>query len=256
MRDRCKPGEQMTTNESKTRKPRKSNKLLDDPIVDAGNRGLTKGEKEVWEVLEFVVQAKRRDIGLVGNAPSGMPGHVLNGFEKVKETVVFQWEMFDREIEETIDKETGQIRRTEILNYTDKPYLKIHSMMSQDERYMWELILKLQDPDWVAKLCKCPWCRKFLLNNTRWPNKYCSKECKKNDKNRDKGMRVYCHLQKKRIILPNCTSFQRTYKDNKRDDCVGCENYLEDPSKFRELVQRIKKRGRGKRRGNNNVTGN
>ena len=119
------------------------------------------------------------------------------------------------------------------------PHLTTFDLKLTDyECYLWDLIPKLRDPEWVAALRECPGCKKLIMSSAKWENKFCTPRCKKKNWARVNRKPIDCPAYGK-ISLLECRRFER---EENLEECQNCPN----SKKYRltEMEQRWEKIGR------------
>ncbi|NIM99474.1 MAG: hypothetical protein GTO24_15800 [candidate division Zixibacteria bacterium] len=212
-------------------------KKTTDSLIEVANVGDTRGKKKLRAWLRTIARRKNREI----------PRKILDELEKVNKKVHFHWTrlketdrpgMYASGVEEIPSETLYEIHRQferEIENEPEfrpllgAPHLGSYEALPEFSHYLWQLIPKLRDPDWVAALSQCPACGKLLLNFTKRRTKYCddNPEC------REKGRkRIWARKNKRRFKCPglegipdemtkqDCTEIQGS--DDPFPECQSC----------------------------------
>ncbi len=194
-------------------KPNK--KTWSDPLVELANHAQNKDEKKLRGILRAIARFKNTRI----------PKKIVDELERVNKKVRFIWITAGATIPATDFWHNENVHRVTIekdnvpisLDYCEDkgtgdeqlvirpaedfggrvlqlipPHLGSWHPLSKYDGYLWDLIPKLRDPNWVAALRECPGCGKLLMSSTEWAkkgNKFCSLTCKNNYWNRKKRER-------------------------------------------------------------------
>ncbi len=178
------------------------------------NKGRTGDERKLRAFLQTIIQTKNTQV----------PREILDELERVNKSGGFVWE---KERWTPIEDNGEQKVLGEY-----KPHLVRWSIQQTGfDLYLSELIPKLQDPDWVAALRECPRCRKILMSNTKWRNKFCSEQCKTKYWGSENRKRIKCPgiknftKTKEEILLGECKQIQ---KEEPYPECEECPNRTQE----------------------------
>jgi hypothetical protein len=102
-----------------------------------------------------------------------------------------------------------------------QPHLSHYEPLNEFEGYLWELIPRLMNVEWVEKLKVCPECKKLILSGAKWGQRFCSDACNRSYYGRKPLNRVYCPELGKEISLSYC----RYQIGGTFEKCEGCPNF-------------------------------
>jgi len=188
-----------------------------DPLVEMANKGQAKDQKKLRGILRAIARFKNTRI----------PKRIVDELERVNKKVRFIWlgagepiipaadfmrkELYSIKIDKahypiSLDyeenKDTGEeqfvIRPAKSLDGHIRelipPHLGSWQPLSKYDHYLFDLIPRLRDPDWVQALrvCSGPKCKRLIMSSAKWEHKFCSGACKNRfwgQKNRDRDRR-------------------------------------------------------------------
>jgi len=226
-----------------------SKKTLIEPLVNWANQGNTSARRKLRAWLRTIVRFKDEEI----------PPKILVELERVNRRRHFLWtSLKDETLVPATEDDLAQLENManvfgppnsllkEILELEKRMpekfariwgtkdravqrHLGSYGFASEFDYYLWLLMEKLRDPDWVAALTECPKCKRLLLNFYKWENRYCDNpECKKYRKT------ISARKSRKRIKCPGLKGFgndemtlsdcKQTQKDDPFPECPSCPN--------------------------------
>jgi len=170
-----------------------SKKTWSDPLIEAANRAQTEPEKRLKKILKGIVSSK--GTGPVGISMRGVDEleeilriseeiedfiyELRKAWERARERTKIKWDWYDLDLKDEKQKVRAALfpglAVADFATFKEKACLRLVSD-EEDEMFL-DLIRKLQDPEWVAALCECAECGKFILSDTVWAktgNKFCS----------------------------------------------------------------------------------
>ena len=81
-----------------------------------------------------------------------------------------------------VEKELNHIKESSFfISAFDQPALRAYyaSKGKMLDFYLSELMLRLQNMDWIQALQTCPGCKKLILSDAEYKNRWCSSQCRK-----------------------------------------------------------------------------
>ncbi|MFX0195724.1 MAG: hypothetical protein ACFFCW_06340 [Candidatus Hodarchaeota archaeon] len=235
---------------------RNGKKTWRDPLVEIANTRKTKAEKKLWGVLRAIARSKHMPPKRIidGLDRANRKHHFmwttvppkLESFISPRELHKVMVDERGRKILYRADDENPEkwlvahgedgkpleaideiTITTEIPEKNQKyfrPHLGSWGPLSIYDYYLFELIPRLRNPDWVAALRICPGCGKLLMSSAKWENKFCNDRCKKRNWARiNRKTRVYCRGEEREITLLEC---RQTQNDLPYNECQTCTNLI------------------------------
>ncbi len=193
-------------------------KTWTEPLIDAANRAQTRHEKKLRAILRTIIRFKTQD----------MPDKVLDELGKVLRKSRLVWWSGPRQAStwyKVMKQYKVQLPDSFVpAVFARGPHLSsTQALLVDHELYLWDLIPKLRNPEWVAALRECPGCRKLLMSSVKWENKFCSPQCKKRNWARVHRKRVRCPglkgIRNDQITLLDCKQAQ---KKEPHPECQTC----------------------------------
>ena len=173
-------------------------KTWNDLLVDEANLADTPAKRRLRELLWKIAKYKHDQ----------MPKEIIDELERVKSMVTFVWPYpdsvtfllfqqyneFKKQLPqddriipfaEWLIKKHGEIAESRAANlkaqgWDLRPRLFYFESLNEFDTYLWRLIPKLMDPDWVAalRICPGPGCKKLIMSSAKWKRKFCTETCK------------------------------------------------------------------------------
>jgi len=173
-----------------------------DPLVDEANLGNTPAKRKLRAWLWTIAKHKQGRI----------PRKILDELERIKRKVHLYWTYPNpvmaaaAEYYRELGEEMRQDHKDEkLISFAEfwaeksgritgedfeaslrssgmeiRPHLSSYESLGEFDNYLWRLIPKLMDADWVEalRICAGPKCKKLIMSTAKWERKFCSEACK------------------------------------------------------------------------------
>lgn len=199
-----------------------------DPLVTIANEGQGKAERKLRGILRTIILFKNKAM---------FPRQIEKDLVAMTKKIGFLWtdKMRTRIMEVNKTKivyEPGHSHLEISLNVTAEELPGLRDYLAGGEsterswriyydQYLFQLMWRLQDPEWVGALRMCPGCKRLLLSSADYPTKWCGDpRCRKRVWAQKHRRRVECPAEDQEITLLDCKQVQ---KDEPYEECTNCQ---------------------------------